>query len=169
MDTETMVGLRKAVAELAQRQRAVKALQIDFRTRRNDARVTTADVVEYLPDGHGAAVGRHDARIGLQALCGLGCGRYFVGRRSRKTRLEWSVSPQELFGGDFAAEAAQPDRPMEAAVSKAAHVPGEEPAFDFVFPLRQDFSVTLRLPRSFTVGERQRLATAITALPTVDL
>jgi hypothetical protein len=86
----------------------------------------------------------------LRKLGNCGCGRYVVGRRQGKTRLEWSVE-----GIRIARIVAGKPAPAHAV---APHTNGEVKCMEHRVLLRPSVEVRLRLPEDMTKDEAEKLA-----------
>lgn len=95
-----------------------------------------------------------------------GCGRFVVGRRTKKTRLVWTLSAKDV-GRTFLETLSAPCQ-LEGAPRE---MPGERDAMTgpefhpHTFLLRPGIQVTLQLPLDLTVEESARLAAFVRAVP----
>jgi hypothetical protein len=98
-----------------------------------------------------------DAREVLRKLSEIGCGSFVLGRRDWPTRLVWTVNAINC-GKAARGELADLSEPTsEDAVPADMH--------EHSFVLRDDLTVTLRLPKDLTEKEAARLARFVEAIP----
>jgi hypothetical protein len=104
-------------------------------------------------------VARTDVRDVLESLAALGCGRFVIGRRGKPSRIEWHVDA-------IAAGKVARGQAMEVPAANV-HAEDELPAdmMEVPYPLRDDLSITLRVPKNLSVREAERLAKFIESLP----
>jgi hypothetical protein len=150
--------------ERAAHETVTAALLSHLAKRTNDATVTTAELVTSLKKPDGSAISRGEAVRALQALEAAGCGRYRAGRRGQKTRLEWTTSAIET-ARNALGTGNSPDGPPSPNAPAAGTTRDDDETYDFRFPLRRGYEICITLPSDLDADERQRLATAISALP----
>lgn len=141
-----------------------------FAARQNDSRITPAARAAALV---GASLGEI-FRV-FRRLEQLGAGRFIVGRRGAKTRMEWRLSirglglaaqgaaadpepidPEQVDDSDF--ELSETDVPMTEVVAESDWIA-------HAFQLRPDLRVTIKLPANLTSREAERLAGFIRQVP----
>jgi hypothetical protein len=87
MDKSTDHTVATGVRRLYQSDDNVKAFFDWVGTRQNDSRATTVDRILTIGD-----IGRAEAINLCKKLQKLGCGKFVVGRRGSKSRIEWDYS-----------------------------------------------------------------------------
>jgi len=98
-----------------------------------------------------------EARAVLENLAGVPCGKFVLGRRGYPTRLVWEIDA--ISAGKVAKGEAEA---VAAAADEDAPPPG---MMDVEYPLRDEQTITLRLPRDLSEREAERLAKFIISLP----
>lgn len=98
----------------------------------------------------------------LQKLASAGFGRFYNGRRGKKTRIEWSFSLRDIGAaargaledvGEIDPDAAESDDDSDAGMLGHA------------FNLRPGVQISLALPADLTTREADRLAAFVKTLP----
>jgi hypothetical protein len=164
---------QEKISAFVQAHRGVRAIAQHIKGRKNDSAVTTADTVQSLRSDDGERIGRPLAVDALKQLAAAGFGVFKVGRGEQKTRIIWGASPQEIFS-TVAVPQAKYSEPPSAEPGTNGEVPTAREStetfaptntFEFRFPLRHEFPVTLVLPKNWTADDRKRLSDAVLSLP----
>lgn len=161
--SDLVVGLR----DLYVNNVVAKRLFDKFSAFRNDVRMTLVTRAAYL-----AASTQSEMVALFRALDDLGAGKFKVGRRGSKTRIDWSYSLRSL--GQISQGAANHPEfidPTNVEESDAEGVGIE--ALDNVindqishsFQLRADLRIIFNLPADITAKEAERLAGFIRQVP----
>ncbi len=134
---------------------------LDYAARRErNAKITPVERIQaYLAaDGHEAS--RPQIVHLLKELARIGCGKFFVGRRDCKSRLEWTVGMASV------------GRAASGQSQNIEKAPDEQDLFDetvrrlrHTYHLRPEVSVEFDLPADLTESEANRLADYLKTLP----
>jgi hypothetical protein len=129
------------------------------------------DTVETRIDrlAYKANIDRRDAIDLSHQLEDIGCGKFIVGRRGGKSRIQWNFSLRSV------AEAAK-GQAMELQKVQSKHTGVEEEEDEETsavaehmirhgYQLRPDIVVTIDLPEDFSKKEAERLAAFVQSLP----
>lgn len=99
-----------------------------------------------------------------QALERLGCARFVVGRRSHPSRLVWNISPKRI--GKVASGEWDVLEPMADQEQRPAGETIEsEELIVHPYTLRPNLQIEIKLPRTLTAREAERVANFIRTLP----
>lgn len=140
----------------------------DFARRENSLRETTVDTLQKRLEATGRTVDRRSLIDLFKQLSECGCAEFTVGRKGRKTRLRW-LEDQIRVGKIAAGREHQPEIDPNSAVMLAIADSSSESEFvAYPFPLRNDLSVTLMLPKDLRKSEAQRLGEFISAIALPD-
>jgi hypothetical protein len=115
----------------------------------------------------GLVEARKEAIEGLRRLAKLRFGRFVVGRRGSKTRLELSREGRDVLRKHFEIEDPVPQSTHEgpASVNASSDANNGEATIAHQFVLRPDVLVRLSLPADLSANEAARLARFVESLP----
>ena len=140
----------------------------DFARREHSLRETTVDTLQKRLESTGRTVDRRSIIDLFKQLSECGCAEFTVGRKGRKTRLRWledQIRVGKIAAGREHPPEIDPTSPAILTVNESS------PAHEFVaypFPLRNDLSVTLMLPKDLRKSEAQRIGEFVSAIALPD-
>lgn len=140
----------------------------DFARREHSLRETTVDTLQKRLEATGRTVDRRSIIDLFKQLSECGCAEFTVGRKGRQTRLRWledQIRVGKIAAGRERPPEIDPNSPTIVTVTESA--PDNE-FIAYPFPLRNDLSVTLMLPKDLRKSEAQRLGEFISAIALPD-
>ncbi len=140
----------------------------DFARREHSLRETTVDALQKRLEGTGRTVDRRSLIDLFKQLSECGCAEFTVGRKGRKTRLRWledQIRVGKIAAGRERPPEINPDAPAIMTVNEG---PSEKEFSAYPFPLRNDLTVTLLLPKDLRKAEARRLGEFINAIALPD-
>jgi len=166
-----MTGEAQKVGRLFKREKVVQTVIVNLAGARPDGGETK--VLELV---RATGLAAHEVVHVLKALGNCGCGTFIVGRRGAKSRMRWSVDPQQLLGAATAEleelPAFEADRDLdvepahaEAAPARAGRRSKNGELLTHIYNLRPGLVVRFELPSSLTRSEADRLAKFVLSLP----
>lgn len=140
----------------------------DFARREHSLRETTVDTLQKRIEATGRTIDRRSIIDLFKQLSDCGCAEFTVGRKGRKTRLRWLED--QIRVGKIAAGRERPSEidPDAPAIMTVSENPSENVFSAYPFPLRNDLTVTLLLPKDLRKSEAQRLGEFINAIALPD-
>jgi hypothetical protein len=138
----------------------------DFARREHSLRETTVDTLQKRLEATGRTVDRRSLIDLFKQLGECGCAQFTVGRKGRKTRLRWLED--QIRVGKIAAGRERPPEFDPNAPELAAVAASENEFVAYPFPLRNDLTVTLLLPKDLRKSEAQRLGEFVGAIALPD-
>lgn len=140
----------------------------DFARREHSLRETTVDTLQKRLETTGRAVDRRAIIDLFKQLSECGCAEFTVGRKGRKTRLRWLED--QIRVGKIAAGRERPPEidPNAPSIVSVAENASENEFVPYPFPLRNDLTVTLLLPKDLRKSEAQRLGEFVGAIALPD-
>lgn len=165
LKTDLVAGLR----DLYQKDEVARRLFDNLAARQKDWRVTPASHAAFLAGAsHGQIVNL------FRELHDLGAGKFKLGRRGSKTRIEWLYGMRSL-GAAAQGAAGQPEaidptqvEDIEAEAPEDEALEAEMGDGEWIahsFQLRPDLRLSINLPVDLTAKEAERLAGFIRQVP----
>ena len=145
-------------SELAQR------VLDEFAKRMRRSSETTVDATATQLMRSGLEVARTDLVELFKQLAHAGCGDFKIGRRGAKSRIVWKEDLMTV--GRMAAGGARPsdEAPYLRHSVSASTNHSAEGLIPYPFPLRDDLTVALALPKDLTQAEATRLGEFLKAI-----
>ena len=160
MNEDKIAQLRK----LYQEDRSAKSLLDWLAGRQNSAQMTNVErAVQVTGESYG------DIVTVFRKLDNAGLGRFMVGRKGHKTRIEWSFDVKSLGNAARGSSMGLKEAP-ERGISDADEDSGGQDVDDSTllsheFQVRPDFKLMLVLPADLSAREADRIANWIRTLP----
>jgi hypothetical protein len=140
----------------------------DFARREQSLRETTVDTLQKRLEAGGRTVDRRSLIDLFKQLSDAGCAEFTVGRKGRKTRLRWLED--QIRVGKIAAGREHPPEvgPNASSILTVAETSPENEFVAYPFPLRNDLTVTLLLPKDLRQAEARRIGEFVNAIALPD-
>lgn len=154
----------KALRKVYQESAAARRLLDSLATRERNVWVSKVETVAARLAFEGPPVSRGEIVEAMKRLEGIGCGKFYNGRRGHQSRFAWAVGSisvaQAAAGETVKIETPEVPKPGEEETE-----PEEEGLQTHEFPLRRGLSVKFTLPSNLTATEASRLAKFLELLP----